>query len=144
MDSAICLKNSWVIWALVFLTFTACRKGPPDGSYCAKVQFLDKNTSKMATYTIITEVKDNKLTEISFPEEHYDRTAVKPVKIPSDGKFSAVTQSGEIYKITMQGPAEKCLKAVNMARCKGLSKDGKRCKRYTANKNGLCWQHAGK
>lgn len=138
------LKFTGMAMLAVVLLFTACKKGPPDGNYCAKVRYQNKNTGKMATYTIITEVKGNKLMDISFPEEHPDKSAVKPVTIPKDGKFTAVTESGEVYMIHMEGPAEKCLKAVNMVQCKGLSKDGKRCKRYTAGKNGLCWQHTGK
>lgn len=125
----------------VVLLFAACKKGPPDGNYCAKVQYQNKGTGKMSTYTIITEIKDNKLVDISFPEEHADKSSVKPVVIPKDGKFTAVTEAGEVYKIQMQGPAEKCIKSTNMIQCKGMSKDGKRCKRYTASKNGLCWQH---
>lgn len=144
MKSTFYINTIYLINVLVLLSFASCKKGPPDGNYCAKVQYKSKATGNMATYTIITEVKENKLTDISFPEEHYDSSDVIPVNIPADGKFSAVTQSGQVYKIAMQGPAEKCLKALNMVQCKGLSKDGKRCKRYTAGKNGLCWQHGGK
>ena len=128
----------------IMLIITSCKKTPPDGNYCAKVIYSDSDSKKSASYTVIVEVKDNKLVDISFPEQHYDQSEIKAIEIPNDGKVTVVSQSGSVYKVEMKGPAEKCLNAINMLQCKGLSKDGKRCKRFTGNKNGLCWQHQGK
>ena len=125
----------------IMLAITSCKKTPPDGNYCAKVIYADSGSKKSAFYSLIVEVKDNKLIDISFPEEHSDQSEIKAVEIPNDGKVTVVSQSGSVYKVEMKGPAEKCLNAINMLQCKGLSKDGKRCKRFTGNKNGLCWQH---
>lgn len=130
---------------LIFLlAMSACKKTPPDGNYCAKVIYQNPAVNKQSSYTLIVGVKDNKLIDISFPGEHYDQSEIKAVEIPADGKVTVVSQAGNVYKVEMKGPAEECLKATNMLQCKGLSKDGKRCKRFTANKNGLCWQHQGK
>jgi hypothetical protein len=128
----------------IMLAITSCKKTPPDGNYCAKVIYADSDSKKSAFYTLIVEVKENKLVDISFPEEHSDQSEIKAVEIPTDGKVTVVSQSGNVYKVEMKGPAEECLKAVNMVQCKGKSKDGSRCKRLTSNKNGLCWQHQGK
>lgn len=121
----------------------SCKKKPADGYYCAKVEFQNPQNNKKTTYTIVSEVKDNKLVDLSFPEGHFDTTAVKPVEIPLDGVFSAITERGTIYNVKMQGTLDKCQKAINMTQCKGKSRDGSRCKRYTGNKNGYCWQHQG-
>lgn len=127
---------------LVFIVgLTSCKHKPKDGNYCAKVTYQKADSKKTGTFTIIVEIKDNQLIDISFPEGHYDTSAIKPVEIPTDGKFTAVSQAGHIYKVQMQGPAEKCMKATNMVQCKGTTSAGKRCQRYTDNKNGLCWQH---
>ena len=132
----------WLLIILPLMMITSgCKKGPPDGNYCAKVQFVQPDTKKNASLTIIAEVKDNQVKEFSFPDGHFDVSPLKPVKIPQDGKFTVVSTKGTVYKVTMQGGAEKCLKAQNLVQCKGSSKDGKRCKRFTDNKNGLCWQH---
>jgi hypothetical protein len=136
--------KQWIFLFMVIFTIPSCKKSPPDGNYCAKVIFQNPDVKKQSTYTLIVEVKDNKLIDISFPEEHYDQSQIKPTEIPSDGKVTVVSQSGSVYRVEMKGPAEKCMNAVNMVQCKGLSKDGKRCKRFTGNKNGLCWQHQGK
>lgn len=129
------------IFLITVTTSIQCKKKPADGYYCAKVEFQNPQNNKKTTYTIVSEVKDNKLIDLSFPEGHFDTTAVKPVEIPFDGVLSAVTAGGMIYSIKMQGGLEKCQKAVNMLQCKGKAKDGSRCKRYTNNKNGYCWQH---
>ncbi|MGB4960280.1 MAG: hypothetical protein WBO36_12445, partial [Saprospiraceae bacterium] len=114
------------------MTAPGCKKkGPPDGNYCAKVQFNHPETKRPSTLTIIAEVKDNKAVDFSFPEGYPDTCAIKPTFIPEDGKFTAVSARGIIYKVEMIGDAEKCLKAQNMLQCKGLSKDGNRCKRFT-------------
>ncbi len=49
-------------------------------------------------------------------------------------------ESNELLK----GPAENCKQATNMVQCKGKSKEGKICQRYTDNKGGFCWQHGQK
>lgn len=136
------IMRIWLVISLtVIISSTGCKKGPPDGNYCAKVQFTHPETKRNVTLTIIAEVKNNEAIEFSFPEGHHDVSPLKPAQIPQDGKFSAVSTNGTVYKVQMLGGAEKCLKAQNMVQCKGLSKDGKRCKRFTDNKNGLCWQH---
>jgi len=134
----------YIFFIAIILLITSCKKTPPDGNYCAKVIYTYSDSKKPSFYTLIVEVKDNKLIDISFPEEHFDLSDIKPVEIPEDGKVTAVSQSGSVYKVEMKGPAAECLKAVNMVQCKGKSKDGNRCKRFTSNKNGLCWQHTGK
>lgn len=136
--------KQWIFLFVVILVIPGCKRRPPDGNYCAKVIFQNPEVNKQLTYTLIVEVKDNKLIDISFPEEHYDQSEIKATEMPEDGKLTVVSQAGNIYKVEMQGPAEKCLKAVNMLQCKGKSKDGNRCKRLTGNKNGLCWQHTGR
>ena len=133
--------NGWVILLLGVLTLGSCKKQPPDGIYCAKVQYNNSETGRLSYLMLIAEIKDNTLIDISFPEGHTDQSQLKPIKIPENGEFTAVSAAGQVYKVQMEGPAEKCLKAKNMLQCKGLSKDGQRCKRYTDNKNGLCWQH---
>lgn len=147
IDDIMNIRLIFRMWLLIilplFLITSGCKKGPPDGNYCAKVQFVQPGTKKNASLTIIAEVKDNQVTQFSFPDGHFDVSPLKPVKIPQDGKFTAVSTQGTVYKVTMQGGAEKCLKAQNMVQCKGLSKDGNRCGRFTDNKNGLCWQHKG-
>jgi len=137
------IKQS-IFLVLVILSVPGCKKKPPDGNYCAKVMYQNPAVNKQSSYTLIVEVKDNKLMDISFPEEHYDQSEIKATEIPTDGKVTVVSKSGNVYKVEMKGPAEECLNAVNMLQCKGLSKDGKRCKRFTSNKNGLCWQHQDK
>ncbi|HRO07554.1 MAG TPA: hypothetical protein PK047_01720 [Saprospiraceae bacterium] len=119
----------------------SCKKVPKDGNYCAKVTYQKENSKKTGNFTLIVEVKNNQLVDISFPEGYYDISAIKPVDIPADGKFTAVSASGYVYKLQMIGPAEKCQKAVNMVQCKGTTSSGKRCQRYTDNKSGYCWQH---
>jgi hypothetical protein len=119
----------------------SCKKSPPDGNYCAKVFYQNNDNKKQSFYTVIVEVNKNQLIDISFPETHYDQSEIKPVTIPDNGKVTAVSSSGQIYKVEMQGPAEKCINATNLTQCIGKSKDGKRCKRLTSKKNGLCWQH---
>lgn len=136
--------KQWIFLFLAILAIPACKKKPPDGNYCAKVMYQNPAVNKQSSYTLIVEVKDNKLMDISFPEEHYDQSEIKATEIPTDGKVTVVSKSGNVYKVEMKGPAEECLNAVNMLQCKGLSKDGKRCKRFTSNKNGLCWQHQDK
>jgi hypothetical protein len=131
----------FLILFTIILFIPGCKKTPPDGSYCAKVSYAQSGAKKQSFYTLIVEIKDNKLIDISFPEEHYDQSEIKPIEIPKDGKFTAVSQSGNVYKVEMKGPAEECLNAVNMLQCKGKSKDGQRCKRLTSNKSGFCWQH---
>jgi hypothetical protein len=128
---------------LIFLTFVACKKTPPDGDYCAKVYYQNAGSKKQSSYTVIVEVSKNQLIDISFPEAHYDHSDIKPITIPENGKVTAVSKSGQVYKVEMQGPAEKCIKATNMVQCKGKSKNGNRCKRNTDSKDGLCWQHKG-
>ncbi len=123
------------------LSLTGCKRKPKDGNYCAKVTYQKADSKKNGTFTIIVEVKNNQLIDISFPDGHYDASVIKPVDIPIDGNFTAVSQAGHIYKIQMEGPAEKCLKASNMLQCKGTTGSGKRCQRYTDNKSGYCWQH---
>lgn len=130
-----------ILFFTLILTGLSCKKGPPDGNYCAKVIYQNPDAKKQSSYTLIVEVKDNQLISISFPEEHYDHSAIKAIKIPTEGKLTVVSQSGSVYKVEMKGPADECMKAVNMVQCKAKSKDGKRCKRFTANKNALCWQH---
>lgn len=127
-----------LVWTFAL---TGCKNKPKDGNYCAKVVYQKVDSKKTATFTIIVEVKNNQLVDVSFPEGHYDTSEIKPVEIPSDGKFTAVSNAGYVYKVQMQGPAEKCMKATNMVQCKALTSTGKRCQRYTDNKNGLCWQH---
>ena len=136
--------KQWIFLFLAILAIPACKKKPPDGNYCAKVMYQNPAVNKQSSYTLIVEVKDNKLMDISFPEEHYDQSEIKATEIPTDGKVTVVSKSGNVYKVEMKGPAEECLNAVNMLQCKGLSKDGRRCKRFTSNKNGLCWQHQDK
>jgi len=136
--------KQWIFLVLVILSVPGCKKKPPDGNYCAKVMYQNPAVNKQSFYTLIVEVKDNKLMDISFPEEHYDQSEIKETEIPTDGKVTVVSQSGNVYKVEMKGPAEECVNAVNMLQCKGKSKDGNRCKRFTSNKNGLCWQHQGK
>jgi len=136
--------KQWIFLVLVILSVLGCKKKPPDGNYCAKVMYQNPAVNKQSSYTLIVEVKDNKLMDISFPEEHYDQSEIKATEIPTDGKVTVVSKSGNVYKVEMKGPAEECLNAVNMLQCKGLSKDGKRCKRFTSNKNGLCWPHQDK
>ena len=136
--------KQWIFLVLVILSVLGCKKKPPDGNYCAKVMYQNPAVNKQSSYTLIVEVKDNKLMDISFPEEHYDQSEIKATEIPTDGKVTVVSKSGNVYKVEMKGPAEECLNAVNMLQCKGKSKDGNRCKRFTSNKNGLCWQHQGK
>lgn len=131
-----------LVLSFLMITLISCKKSPPDGNYCAKVFY--QNNNKQSSYTVIVEVSKNQLIDISFPEAHYDQSAIKPITIPENGKVTAVSTSGQVYKVEMQGPAEKCMKATNMTQCKGKSKDGNRCKRFTSNKNGLCWQHDGK
>jgi hypothetical protein len=135
--------KQWIFLFLAILVIPACKKKPPDGNYCAKIYYQNQNAKKQSSYTLIVEVKDNKLIDISFPAEHYDQSDIKAAEIPEDGKMTVVSQSGSVYRVEMKGPAEECLKAVNMLQCKGKSKDGSRCKRFTSNKNGLCWQHQG-
>ncbi len=120
---------------------TNCKKGPKDGDYCAKVTFQSSNTEKASVYTLVVSVKDNKLVDINFPETHFDKSSIKSTDIPDDGKFVAVSTSGQVYKVEMKGDAEKCLDAVNLLQCQGKSKSGAACKRLTGNKNGFCWQH---
>lgn len=134
-------KLDFISFALLIMVVIGCKKGPPDGNYCAKVQFLNPTSNRNSTLTIIAEVKNNQVTEFSFPDGHHDISPLKPVKIPQDGKFIVASTKGTIYNVQMQGGAEKCMKAKNMVQCKGHSKDGKRCQRFTDNKNGLCWQH---
>ncbi len=122
-------------------TLSGCKRTPKDGNYCAKVIYQKEDSKKNGTFTIIVEVKNNQLVDISFPEGHYDTSGIKPVDIPVDGKFTAVSQAGYIYMVQMEGPAEKCIKASNMVQCKGTTSSGKRCQRYTDNKSGFCWQH---
>jgi hypothetical protein len=129
------------VFIIILLSMIACKKGPPDGNYCAKVQFLHHERNKFSTLNLIAEVKNNQLIGLSFPEGHTDTSSIKPVNIPQDGKFTAVSVKGTVYKVQMIGGADKCVKAHNMVQCKGLSKDGVRCKRFTDSKNGLCWQH---
>ncbi len=134
------------VWMLVVLwafsvTLTSCKRKPKDGHYCAKVAYQKEDSKKQGTFTIIVEIKDNHLTDISFPDGHYDTSQIKPIEIPTDGNFTAVSNAGHIYKIQMQGPAEECMKASNMVQCKGNTAAGKRCQRYTDSKSGLCWQH---
>lgn len=134
----------FLILFVIIIFIPGCKKTPPDGSYCAKVIYAQTGAKKQSSYTLIVEVKDNKLIDISFPEEHYDQSEIRSTEIPKDGKFTVVSQSGNVYKIEMKGPAEECLNAVNMLQCKGKSKDGQRCKRLTSNKSGFCWQHEPK
>jgi len=136
--------KQWIFLVLVILSVLGCKKKPPDGNYCAKVMYQNPAVNKQSFYTLIVEVKDNKLFDISFPEEHYDQSEIKATEIPTDGKVTVVSKSGNVYKVEMKGPAEECVNAVNMLQCKGKSKDGNRCKRFTSNKNGLCWQHQSK
>ncbi|MBK8517491.1 MAG: hypothetical protein IPL55_14745 [Saprospiraceae bacterium] len=135
------MLKQWIFLILVALMVPGCKQKPPDGNYCAKVLYQNPDTKKQSSYTLIVEVKDNKLTDISFPEEHYDQSEITAVEIPKDGKVTVVSKSGNVYKVEMKGPAEECMKAVNMVQCKGKSKSGSRCKRYTGNKSGFCWQH---
>jgi len=132
---------TFVILSLNVLILGACKRQPPDGSYCAKVQYNNSETDRMSSLMLIAEIKDNTLIDISFPDDHSDHSQLKPTKIPENGEFSVVSVAGQVYKIQMEGPPEKCFNAKNMLQCKGLSKTGQRCKRYTDNKNGLCWQH---
>lgn len=125
----------------LMISLDSCKKVPKDGSYCAKVIYQKENSKKTGSFTLIVEVKNNQLVDMSFPEGYYDTSAIKPVEIPVDGKFTAVSVSGFVYKIQMIGPAEKCQKATNMVQCKGITSTGKRCQRYTDNKSGYCWQH---
>ena len=138
------MNHKWIFFFTLILASLGCKKGPPDGNYCAKVIYQNPDAKKQSSYTLIVEVKDNQLISISFPEEHYDQSAIKAIKIPKDGKFTVVSLSGIVYKVEMKGPADECMNAVNMVQCKGKSKDGKRCKRFTTNKNALCWQHKDK
>lgn len=133
--------KQYLLLFLVILVVSGCKKRPPDGNYCAKIIYQNPAAKKQSSYTLIVEVKENKLIDISFPEEHYDQSDIKAMEIPADGKVTVVSQAGNVYKVEMKGPAEECIKAVNMVQCKGKSKDGTRCKRLTGNKNGLCWQH---
>jgi len=43
---------------LIFLV-AACKKGAPDGSYCADVAFKNAGTNKITHYNVLVEVKDS-------------------------------------------------------------------------------------
>lgn len=136
----------------MLITTIGCKKTPPDGDYCAKVSFVKAGNKNKTSHDIIVAVKKNQLIAINFPADHTDLSPIKPVIIPEDGIFTAVSQSGVVYKIEMKGPPEKCLQAsrkkkqekelkTKKVQCKGKNKDGKRCQRLTDNKSGFCWQH---
>ena len=141
----------YIFFALLTLS---CKQKPPDGNYCAKVIYSKPGAKKPVYEMMIVEVKDNQLTDILFPDEHSDTSAIKPAMIPLDGKLTVISLSGQVYKIEMKGAPEKCISGsktkskkssnAESTQCKGKSKDGKRCQRMTDNKNGLCWQHDGK
>lgn len=141
----------FILFTLLISTI-GCKKTPPDGDYCAKVSFVKAGNKRLTSYDIIVEVKKNQLVDILFPIDHQDSSSIKPVNIPENGKFTAVSQSGVAYKIEMKGAPEKCLQTsrkkknenplkTKKVQCKGKNKDGKRCQRLTDNKSGFCWQH---
>ncbi|KXK36846.1 MAG: hypothetical protein J5I52_01005 [Saprospiraceae bacterium] len=132
-----------LLWG-IFLVLPGCKRQPPDGHYCAKVTYQKQGSKSQGNFTIIVELKDKKLIDISFPEGHYDHSDIKPVDVPLDGKCTAISKAGYVYKVQMLGPAIECMKSANMVQCKVTTKNGNRCQRFTDNKNGLCWQHQKK
>ncbi len=134
-------KINIIIFFLLLLI--SCKKGAPDGSYCAEVSFKHQETNEMTKYKLLVEVKDQQLQHISFPNGHYDTSSIPVTLIPDNGKCTLVSSMGQMYQVDMKGNAEKCLNASNLVQCRGRVKDGVRCKRLTDKHNGLCWQHQG-
>lgn len=141
------MSKYWVYF-LVFLYLPfSCKQKPPDGSYCAKVSFTQPDAKRQTHEMLLVDVKDNVLTKIYFPEDHFDLSPIKSTTIPQDGKLTITSTAGYMYKIEMKGAPEKCKTRSkksgqkHMAQCKGKSQDGKRCQRTTDNRNGFCWQH---
>lgn len=57
---------------------------------------------------LIVEVKDNQLTDILFPDEHSDTSAIKPVVIPGMASLRSFYLV-RCTKIEMKGAPEKCI-----------------------------------
>jgi hypothetical protein len=129
------------IYILTLLSLSACRKGAPDGTYCADVAFKNADTGKKVNYALVVEVKDQQLVQIVFPKGHSDTSSIPATKISDKGTCTVMSAAGQLYNVKMKGPAEKCLDASNMVQCLGHSKDGDRCKRMSDKPNGFCWQH---
>ena len=135
------ISHLCILGIIVFSSLPSCKKGAPDGQYCAEVTFKHEEKGKMTKYKLLVEVQDNQLNSIRFPEGHYDTTAIPPTIISDKGTCTVVSAKGQMYQVEMKGPAEKCLNATNLVQCMGRAKNGARCKRMTDNTGGYCWQH---
>ncbi len=126
---------------LVVICMLSCNRGPADGFYCAEVTYKHIRTGKNLTQKLLVEVKDNQLTQIVFPEDQADTSAIITQKIPDNGQMAIQNKNGASYYVKMVGSAEKCRNASLMVQCKGLKKNGERCQRMTDHPSGTCWQH---
>lgn len=135
------IRPLFVLCLCLLSSVYACKKGAPDGQYCAEVSFKHQGKDKLTKYKLLVDVKNQQLVSIRFPEGHYDTTGIPPTNITDKGTCTVVSTQGLIYQVEMKGPAEKCLNATNLVQCLGLAKNGARCKRMTDNAAGYCWQH---
>ena len=114
-----------------------------DNTYCATVRYHNPNTSTQSSYTLIVKVENDEIVEIDWPnggkldEENFSDAILDEV-----GHSSFTSDKGYEYEVQIIGESDGCFNDVPMAKqCKGITKNGNRCKHMTDNPNQLCWQH---
>jgi hypothetical protein len=119
---------------------------PLNGSYCADVTYLNPNTGTSSNYSLLVDVRDNRVICLHWPQGGVlDLDHFGPAQIFSDSTSKISSFEGKEYRVKIVGPASDCSDRFEgqLQQCKGRTKQGNRCKRMTDNPNGYCYQHGG-
>ena len=128
--------------ALLIIGLLGCKQTIYNGSYCAKVNYYNKNTGTSSEYTLYAVVENNILKEIKFPSGYLNQDHFGVVKVSHDGKAVIEVEGNQEYRVKITGDVENCL--INDAKavqCKGITTTGRRCRNLTDNQSGFCWHH---
>lgn len=92
-----------IIFQLSFNTNYDC--GFDDGEYDATVEYYNPKTYHTATYDLMVDVKDCKVTVIHFPKGGWlDKTHIKPADLDEDGNASANDDRERKWSIHIDKP----------------------------------------
>lgn len=115
-----------------------------DGKYCAEVEYRNRHSGADSNYSLLVDVKDEKVNCIYWPQGgHLDSDHFNPTAIPDNGISLIKTFEGKEYSVKLIGPESTCDERFKdqLHQCKGITKEGNRCKRLTDNESGYCFQH---
>jgi len=114
-----------------------------DDTYCAELEYHNPNTGTKSSYILTVKVESNEIVEIHWPNGgKLDENHFSGANLDEEGHASFTNDKGYEYDVQIVGLSAGCFNNVPMVKqCKGITKNGKRCRHMTDNQNGLCWQH---